>query len=334
MDEFFAEGETETVKQDREHFEVVLLFVAYHINHLINRVILETQLGSSDILSHINRCTIRTEQQFLVQSVRCQIRPYRTILTTVELSGRKSFLYLRFTFEIGIRLVIDLIERHTHPLVGLVKTGINPLVHLRPKTTHFRIVGFPFAKHLLRLFHQRSLLLGGLFVHSACHQLGDLLLVLFVKTHVVITDEVVAFLTAGLRRLAVTELQPCEHGLADMNTTIIDNIGLHYFPSVRLLNLRNRITQQVITHMTQVQRFIGVRRRVLHHHQRMYDFFIHFVHTICFAVWIIYHLVIMTVLIVRINRFKLIDPELITDHKVQKSLHGIVFGDKPLTIFL
>ena len=26
-------------------------------------------------------------------------------------------------------------------------------------------------------------------------------------------------------------------------------------------------------------------------HQIIYDFFIHFVHTICFAVWVIYHLV-------------------------------------------
>ena len=103
-----------------------------------------------------------------------------------------------------------------------------------------------------------------------------------------------------------------------MNTTVIDDIGLHHFPSVRLLDLRNRITEQVITHVTEVQRFVGVRRRILHHHEGMYHL-------------VIYHLAIWTiettVVIVGIDALELVNPERIRDTEVQEALYGIVFGD-------
>ena len=102
MDEFFAEGESKSVEKDGEHFEMVLLLVTYHIDHLVDGEILETQFGGTDILGHIDGSAVRAEQQFLVESVFGKVCPYRTVFTAVELSGRKTFLHFGLTFEIGV----------------------------------------------------------------------------------------------------------------------------------------------------------------------------------------------------------------------------------------
>ncbi len=242
MDKLFAEGEAEAVKEDGEDLKMVLLLVADHIDHLVYRVILETQFGSTYILRHIDGGTVGTQQQLLVESVFRQIRPDRTVFAAVESAGSESLLYLGFALQIGVGLVVDLIKRDTQAAVGLVKTGIDPLVHLRPQRAYFGIVRFPFTEHLLRLQHQRCLAFGGLFVLAGCHEFGYLRLVLLIETYVVVSDEVIPFLTGTLRRLTVAELQPCEHGFADMNTAVVDDIRLHHFPSVRLLDLSDRIT--------------------------------------------------------------------------------------------
>ena len=61
--------------------------------------------------------------------------------------------------------------------------------------------------------------------------------ILFVETHIVVANQVVTFLAAILRCLAVAELLPSEHGFADMNTTVVNDICLHNIPTVRFLNL-------------------------------------------------------------------------------------------------
>ena len=248
---------------------MVLLLVTDHIHHLIDRIVLEAKLRRTDILGHIDRSTVRTEQQFFVESILGEVCPDGSVFAAVELTGRQAFLDFGLALEVGVRFIIDLIERHAETLVGLVKTGIDPFVHLRPQGTYLRIVRFPFAEHLLRLQHQRRFLLRGLFVHAFRHELRDLRFVLLIETDVVIADQMIAFLTAGLRRLAVTELEPCEHGLADMDASVVDDVGLDDLPTIRLLNLRNRITEQVITHMTQMQRLIRVWRTIFHHHELM-----------------------------------------------------------------
>ena len=55
---------------------MVVLLVAYHIDHLVDRVVLETHLSSTDILGHIDTGTIATKQQFLVESLVGEIGPY------------------------------------------------------------------------------------------------------------------------------------------------------------------------------------------------------------------------------------------------------------------
>ena len=84
MYEFFAKGETELVQQQGQHLEVVFLLIAYHIDHLVNGIVLEAQFGGADVLCHINAGAVTSEQQFLVQSVPRQVSPYRTVFAAVE----------------------------------------------------------------------------------------------------------------------------------------------------------------------------------------------------------------------------------------------------------
>ena len=54
MYEVFSPLKAELVEEDREHLEVVILLITNDIYHLIDREILETELRSADILSHID----------------------------------------------------------------------------------------------------------------------------------------------------------------------------------------------------------------------------------------------------------------------------------------
>ena len=63
---------------------MVVLLVSYHIDHFVDRIVVETQFGSSDILCHVDGSSVGTEQQFLVQAVFGQVCPYGTVFTAVE----------------------------------------------------------------------------------------------------------------------------------------------------------------------------------------------------------------------------------------------------------
>ena len=151
--------EAKTVEQDRKHLEVIVLFVAHHIDHLIDGEVLETHLGRTDVLRHIDRGAVRTQQQFLIQTLVGQVGPNRVVLVALKQTLSESFLYFGLTLQVGLTLVVDLIKRNAHLLVGLVETGIYPVVHLLPQGANLRIVVLPFYQHLVSLLDERSLLL-------------------------------------------------------------------------------------------------------------------------------------------------------------------------------
>ena len=68
----------------------------------------------------------------------------------------------------------------------------------------------------------------------------------------------VAFFTRRLGCFTIAILLPCQHRLADMDTTVVDDIGFDYLISVRHDDIGQCITQQVIAHMAQMKRFIGI----------------------------------------------------------------------------
>ena len=95
MYEFLSEGETKPIEKDRENLKMVLLLVAHYIYHLIDGVVLKTQLSRTDILRHIYRGAIASEQQFLIEPIGREVSPYRIVVAAVEFTGCQTFLNLR-----------------------------------------------------------------------------------------------------------------------------------------------------------------------------------------------------------------------------------------------
>ena len=53
-----------------------------------------------------------------------------------------------------------------------------------------------------------------------------------------------------------------------MNAAVVDDISLHDLVAIRLHHLCQRPTQQVVAHVSQVQRLVRVGGGVFYHHQR------------------------------------------------------------------
>ena len=102
MYQVLAPLESQAVKQYGKHLEVVVLLVANHVNHTVNRVILKTQLCGTYILCHVDRCTVTAQQQFLVQSVLGQVSPYGAVLLTEEKSFLKALHHGFLTLQVGL----------------------------------------------------------------------------------------------------------------------------------------------------------------------------------------------------------------------------------------
>ena len=163
----------ETVEEERENLEVIVLFIAHHIDHLVDGIVAETELSSTDVLGHIDRSAVGAEEEFFVQTFFGEISPHRTIFAAIEQTFGETFFYLFLTFEIGVRFVIDFVERHTEGFVGFVKTSIHPFVHLAPKSTHFFVALFPLAEHLASFYHQGYFSFGACFSFFFAYTLSD-----------------------------------------------------------------------------------------------------------------------------------------------------------------
>ena len=100
--EVFAPLEAQLVEQDGQNLEVIVLLIAHNVYHFVNGIILETQLSGADILRHIYRSAVRTQQQLLVQALLGQVCPYAVVIATIEEAFLQAFLHLLFSFEIGV----------------------------------------------------------------------------------------------------------------------------------------------------------------------------------------------------------------------------------------
>ena len=75
VDKVFTPLEPELVEEDGENLEVVVLLIADNVYHLVDREVLETQLGGSDILCHVYRCAVRAQQELLVEALGGEVGP-------------------------------------------------------------------------------------------------------------------------------------------------------------------------------------------------------------------------------------------------------------------
>ncbi len=269
MNEVFAPLETEFVEQQRKHLEMIVLFVADHVNHTVNREIAVAQLGRAYVLGHIHARAVGAEQQLVVKTVGSEVGPYRTVLLAVHYTLFKASEHQVLAFKISVRLVIYLVEVHAHASVSLVEAGIHPLVHHLPQRPHLLVALFPAAEHLAGLLHQRTQLLGFLLFNLLLlHDGFHLILEMLVESHIEIAYEVVALLPGRFRSSAFAPLFPGKHRLAYVYAAVVDDICLDHPVAVGLKNLRHGISEKIVAHMAKMERLVGVWRRILHHDER------------------------------------------------------------------
>ena len=118
-------------------------------------------------------------------------------------------------------------------------------------------------------FHdERCLVLGFLLSLFLVHALSDelrfqfvaLLFIVFVEEHVEVTDEVVALLVGCFGCDAVAPLDPSEHRLHDVDASVVDDIGLDDLVAVGLHDLGEAPSEQVVAHVSEMERLVGVGR--------------------------------------------------------------------------
>ena len=276
MHEVFAPLEAEFVEQDAQHLEVVVLLIAHHVDHLVDGEVLEAQRGGSDVLRHVDARAVGAEQEFVVEPLAREVGPHAAVFFLEEDALRQSFLHHALAHEVGVAFVIYLVEAYAECLIGFVEAGIHPFVHLAPQRAHFLVALLPFHEHLVRLLDERrvglGLFRGSFFLHAFGHvlrfELCHFFAVVLVKRHVVVADKVVALLAARLRRFPVAVFQPGEHRFADMYAAVVHDVGLHHAVAARFQHARQGPAEQVVAHVSEVQRLVCVGRGIFHHHQR------------------------------------------------------------------
>ena len=254
---------------------MIVLLVAHHVNHLVDRVIFKAEGGRSDVLGHVNACSVSSEQQLLVESLVAKVGPDTAIGLAEEQPFGQSFFHFGLAFEVGFRLIIYLVETYTHSFVGLVEAFVHPIVHLPPQRTHLFVALFPAHEHVVCLFHQWRFFFSALLCLFVGHTFGlqfgrqfcQLGTIMLVEGHVIVANEVVAFLSRAFGSGPIAPLLPCQHRLTDMYSAVVDDVCLYHTVAVGFHNLGERPSQEVVSHMSEVQRLVGIGRRILHHHQ-------------------------------------------------------------------
>ena len=186
----------------------------------------------------------------MVQSFGSQVSPYGSILFFEEKAFFQSFHHLLFSFEIGVRFIIYFVEADAHLFIGLVESGVYPVVHHFPQSAYFRVTRFPLHEHFASFLHQRRCRLGFrlslIVTHSLCckssHEFCQLRFIMFIERDIIIAYQMVAFLAGCLRSFTVSIFLPCQHRFTDMNTTVVYDISLYYLVAVGSYNVSQCVT--------------------------------------------------------------------------------------------
>ena len=54
MSKILAPSESETIEKQRQHLEMIVLLVAHHIYHAVDRIVAVAEFRSADVLGHID----------------------------------------------------------------------------------------------------------------------------------------------------------------------------------------------------------------------------------------------------------------------------------------
>ena len=240
--------EAELLQNQLEHLEVVVLLVTDHIDMGVEAVFLEPLLSGAEILGDIDRSSVGAKQQLAVEAVGGQVAPHRTVGITLEHALVESALHEFLAEQIGVMLIIGLVEGYAESLVGLVEAGEHPGVHLFPEGAHFGVTLLPFDEHLVHLVDD-----------------GRVFLLHLRILDIAVAYQMVALLAGALRRGAVETLLPGVHGLANMHSPVVDESHLYHFIACGLEKIRHGRSEQIVAHMPEVQGLVRIGRGEFDH---------------------------------------------------------------------
>ena len=249
---------------------MIVLLIAYDINHLVDGKILITEFGGTDILCHIYRSAVAAQKQLVVKTGIGKVGPYRAVILPVHDALVKSFEHFLLALEIGIALVVYLVEVHAETLVGSIEACIDPIIHHFPQSAHLRVFVLPAAQHLAGLKHERRRLFSLFLRHAFIHQLFYLGFIVLVKEYIKVTYEMVALFAGRLGSSSLAPLAPSKHRLAYVYAAVVDYIGLYDTVAACLEYLRQAVAEQIVAHVSEMERLVSVGRRVFHHDQRTF----------------------------------------------------------------
>ena len=212
VDKLLAEGEAELIEQNGEDLEVVLLLITHHVDHAIDGVVSKAHFRRTYVLSHVDRRAIGAKQDLAIQTILTEISPHGAVLVPDKEPLVQSAKYLFLSLKIGVALVVNLIEVDPQTLVGLIKSGVDPVIHLLPERADLLITGLPLLEHLPSFFHKRAGCLG-LFLRESLsvHQLLDFGTIVLIEEDIEISHQVVPLLTGALRCNTIAPLEPRQH---------------------------------------------------------------------------------------------------------------------------
>ena len=78
----------------------------------------------------------------------------------------------------------------------------------------------------------------------------------------------VALDAGAFGRDAFAPLLPGQHALADVYSAVVDDVGLDHAVAAGLHQPRQREAEQIVADVAEVERLVGVGRRIFDHHQR------------------------------------------------------------------
>ena len=251
--------EAELLEDKLEDGEMVVLLVTDDIDMGVKTVLGEAAFRRAEVLGDVDRSSVGTEDELAVEAVCSQVAPYGAVRVTDKRSILQSFLYKLLTQQVSVMLVIDLVERDTQSLVGLVEPVEYPAVHHGPKVADFLVAFLPLDQHFMHGLHAGGFFLGGLLIHSCGNKFLHLAGKDVVELDIAVSDEVVTLLTGTLRSGAGKRLLPCIHGFADMHAAVVDKRHLDDVVAAGLEQAGNGIAEEIVADVTEMERLVGVR---------------------------------------------------------------------------
>ena len=81
---------------------------------------------------------------------------------------------------------------------------------------------------------------------------------MLVEGHVIVANKVVALLSRAFGSSTIAPLFPRQHRLTDVNPAVVNDVCLHNAVAVGLHYLRQRPSEEVVSHVSEVQRLVGI----------------------------------------------------------------------------